>query len=263
MLACLILFICSLGIKKKKAKKNRVCAECGKTLTSHQYYAHMNIHYDRRPYKCTECGKAFRQSHHLAKHKLLHTGEKPFACQYCDRAFTSFYNRQDHERIHTGEKPCKCTHCGKMFRTTTMVKEHERNFHNLHVKCNLRSARYVKSGTGTAVNEKKIYTCKICDKTFSWSSALSVHKKTHADVGTYKCNKCSKTFKNNSSLWNHKRTHSKEKPFECDLCGQRLKRRGNLKRHILTQHEPEEAEQCLKTSKQFENFRAKKKIENK
>lgn len=50
----------------------------------------------------------------------------------------------------------------------------------------------------------------------------------------------------------------REKPFECDICGQRLKRRGNLKRHILTQHEPEETEECLKTSKEFEYLHPKK-----
>ncbi|KAL9965867.1 hypothetical protein ACROYT_G029721 [Oculina patagonica] len=227
------------GIKKKKKKNPRECVECGKVLSSTtQYCQHMNIHYDRRPHKCNECGKAFRQRQHLAKHKLIHTGEKPYVCQHCDKAFRSVYARRDHERIHTGEKPCKCPHCDKMFRSTNALKEHEKGFHN--------------------IQEKKIYTCKVCGKTFSWSSALAAHKKRHADVWAYKCNKCSKAFKNYSALWNHKKTHSKEKPFECDICGQRLKKRGNLKRHILTQHEPEEAEECLKTSKQFENFRAKK-----
>ena len=116
-----------------------------------------------------------------------------------------------------------------------------------------------RSRVGIRNGEKKaVHTCEVCGKTFTWSSALSAHKKTHTNLWPYKCNKCPKVFKHSSNLWNHKRTHNTEKPFECDLCGQHLKRRGNLKRHILTQHDAEEAEECLRTSKQFEASRAKK-----
>ena len=239
----------STGVKKKKKNKSLECKECGKMLASATtYLEHMNIHYDRRPYKCDECGKSFRQRHHIDQHKIVHTGKKPFVCQYCDKAFARSYNMKDHERIHTGEKPCKCSHCDKTFRRRRGLREHETNVHHLHMPRN-------ELGN---LKEKKVYTCKICAKTFTWSSALSTHKKTHSDIARYKCPKCKKAFKNNSLLWNHVKTHSKEKPFECDICGQRLKRRGNLKRHILTQHEPEVAEECLKTSKEFEYLRRKK-----
>lgn len=238
------------GTKTVKTKKSFDCVECGKYFESNRgYKRHLNIHYDIRPHKCDECEKSFRQRGHLEKHKLLHTGEKPFSCQYCGRGFRCKYILRDHERIHTGEKPCKCDTCDQMFRSWNVLSDHLWNAHKLRPP---RSRS--KSSFG-----KTTYKCNVCEKIFSWSSALSAHKKTHGDVWAYKCNKCPKVFKVYSNLWNHQRSHSKAKPFECDLCGQHLKRRGNLKRHLLTQHDPEEAELCLKTSQQFVGFRTPKK----
>ncbi|PFX18734.1 hypothetical protein AWC38_SpisGene16873 [Stylophora pistillata] len=42
-----------VGVEKRRKSKPRECKECGKILASTTtYLEHMNIHYDRRPYKC-------------------------------------------------------------------------------------------------------------------------------------------------------------------------------------------------------------------
>ncbi|NXX50101.1 ZN628 protein, partial [Tricholaema leucomelas] len=49
-----------------------------------------------RPYRCTECGKAFKGSSGLRYHMRDHTGERPYACAQCGKAFTHSSNLQLH-----------------------------------------------------------------------------------------------------------------------------------------------------------------------
>lgn len=40
-----------------------------------------------RPYKCVDCGKAFRQKRHLSSHKMIHTDQRPYKCDFCGQGF--------------------------------------------------------------------------------------------------------------------------------------------------------------------------------
>jgi len=104
-------------------KKQYICTQCEKCLSSESLQNHMNIH--RGKYKCTECGRCCGSNANLVKHRRIHSGEKPFKCTVCGKAFTQSHHLGRHSRIHSGEKPYKCHVCKKAFSDSSTLRQHK------------------------------------------------------------------------------------------------------------------------------------------
>ncbi|GAB6023035.1 hypothetical protein CHUAL_007129 [Chamberlinius hualienensis] len=107
----------------------KMCPQVGIFGSKADLQLHTQIHMrEAKPYKCSQCSKAFANSSYLSQHTRIHLGIKPYRCEICQRKFTQLSHLQQHIRTHTGDKPYKCRHpgCNKAFSQLSNLQSHSR-----------------------------------------------------------------------------------------------------------------------------------------
>ncbi|XP_044741739.1 zinc finger protein rotund-like isoform X2 [Chrysoperla carnea] len=152
---------------------------------------HTQMHMrEAKPYKCSQCCKAFANSSYLSQHTRIHLGIKPYRCEICQRKFTQLSHLQQHIRTHTGDKPYKCRHpgCQKAFSQLSNLQSHSR--------CH---------------QTDKPYKCNSCYKCFSDEPSLLEHIPKHKEskhLKTHICQYCGKSYTQETYLQKHMQKHS-------------------------------------------------------
>lgn len=101
-------------------------------------------------------------------------------------------------------------------------------------------------------DREKTHICGYCGKCFKRADLLRSHKRTHTGERPYSCNLCSKTYAYPNQLKIHKRLHTGEKPYGCSHCGKCFNEHNQLKVHLRT-HTGERPYSCQECGKAFSN----------
>ncbi|CAB0012637.1 unnamed protein product [Nesidiocoris tenuis] len=81
----------------------------------------------------------------------------------------------------------------------------------------------------------KLFKCRQCNKSYSFSSALSRHKAVHnTALRPHVCQICKKGFTQEDKLVRHQKTHSMDFFMACDLCQRPFKSFTAYQRHRIT-----------------------------
>ncbi|CAG9572604.1 unnamed protein product [Danaus chrysippus] len=111
-------------------------------------------------------------------------------------------------------------------------------FENGSFKCLLCKDETTEQHTNKSNNEredKKVYSCNICNKRFTSRGLLLEHRNTHSGARPYECETCGKGFASKYTHQSHVKTHqARPRPFKCTQCGKSFFTLQNLNQHEKT-----------------------------
>ncbi|CRL01019.1 CLUMA_CG014160, isoform A [Clunio marinus] len=83
-----------------------------------------------------------------------------------------------------------------------------------------------------------VYTCDVCERSFTLHQQLVIHKQNHERERNHPCSDCDKSFFTKYDLAKHVLTHTKQKDYECIVCSKSFSRSTLLYRHEKIHTDP-------------------------
>ncbi|XP_012515722.1 PREDICTED: zinc finger protein 646 [Propithecus coquereli] len=201
---------------------------------------------DHRPYKCNECGRAYRHRGSLVNHRHSHrTGE--YQCSLCPRKYPNLMALRNHVRVH-----CKAarrsadpgtegppSHLRVELPSDPVGAEAAPHTDQEHV-CKREKET---TDIPPVADRRTPQICSICGMLFEDAESLEHHGLTHREGENSKtdtkvspsrafaCRDCGKSYRHSGSLINHRQTHQTG-DFSCGACAKHFHTMAAMKNHL-------------------------------
>ncbi|XP_024841065.2 zinc finger protein 597, partial [Bos taurus] len=205
--------------------------------------------------ECFEDKALSAENDKIEINQLLHLesmGLEELALEKCSLAVPLIYYQEKCSEHGAGNFERKISGgisaCKKRFRSLLVTIENHTP--KIELAQSLRTRALPKILPFPKEETKKSYKCPECDQSFSGSSYLVWHQKTHVGKKKCECDDCGKIFNHRSNLRAHRRIHTGEKPYKCFLpvwsaaqCGSSFHQPSHLSQHRKT-HLKEKIHRC-------------------
>lgn len=219
-------------------RKELVCEECGKVLTSEKMLRHhMRTHTLRHFCNVGDCREGFLYKHLLdvhkeSKHKDEVVIQKPYLCNHCGHSFTRWHKLNDHVReYHSTVPQFVCKICGSAFQKRFNLSRHTLKHH-----------RTPDSEKGNSVR----HVCEFCGRVYKHKKSLAHHQShEHHSSDTNIHRKKTSNRASEYSIWSSKQRRTAQRrinpytkvrrnlEYKCEVCNTKYRSSAYLRNHIV------------------------------
>ncbi|KAL3866848.1 hypothetical protein ACJMK2_044107 [Sinanodonta woodiana] len=237
--------LCGLVCHNASALETHTCIECvqiekndpaevGKDNQGREQQGNTNNITSASMMTCSHCGLICKSAASFAMHVRKHMEVDVFICKHCGKKdYNSYADLRNHEVV--------CGYLQKRPVVSTGENEKQPKKRKISMSPRKSPKKMGRLDASSAAEERPVFMCDKCSKTFLWQDELDVHNKL--EHGIHPCHLCGLTYESQNILQKHIKTshEGKKHVYPCWVCRKRkIKKffsdRARLEKHLAGKH---------------------------